>query len=431
MPLKNHRIVEDADRFLVLFDRTDDMMLDYYSRRRASAGDATATTNAVACRTRRRAEAIAAMEGYALGQNVCCTRAGMAHGLSRLPDGTVLYLDRYGPDHDDADLKAMHPPPPGIDVEFHWTGGENVYRLHARTDKDGRVVTRTAVLRPGSADLAANIAKAYARFVRTTPAPRNDPDTLTWCAPMGELVRTATREACTAIDGWLNEIRATPISQRGVRKLKLPGQAFVGSRTTMVALETVPASNEIAIQIHWNGGHVLSRDEVRIHQALPETIVAAMEGRSGRTLFDAPGADAFIIGTAKHVKHAQDPIRTVHVRKASYAFVRAAVGEGVDGDEDASAALAQQKGEPGRNLLSMGAAAFLRDLRDDTVLLLVRMAALAEDHVVDVTPWCTKPATLRLEDGLLSVEAKNRPTLSELRSQEPLRGVCRRQDADL
>lgn len=299
MAFANARIIEAAGYSTVVMDRPTTNLLYYYSGLSSKASDAW-TELALVCSSRSKAEEVLASDNeIGVGHNFSSRRGRSFPGAAGALKGRAVLYDRYGAFDDDAGIKRTHRPPEGIEVRFRWDGSEQMYRMDAYTEKNGLLVTRTVVLGGGPKEFAADVEKAYARFVRTSPAPKG-PRGIRCGTHVADIIRRLEVPASNQLKAWVKTLEATPLHERAtVPELILPGWPL--DRTIQsVTLRGTRGRDEIDASISYKEGNSVGSACVSIQAELPETVKASLTGQGADRLWGASELSGLRIG--RHVQ---------------------------------------------------------------------------------------------------------------------------------
>jgi hypothetical protein len=421
MAYENTEIIEREHDAILLMDRpTTNSWYEMYSgipRTRSKA-----KRLAIMFPTRARAEAYLANEGQEY-HNAAHVSVMRRHSFAAAPSrlrGYVMLYDRYSKVDDDAALKARHPVPDGIDVEYRWDAKDQVYRLVAKTERNGVYTTRTVVLHPADKDFADQIAAAYRRFVRTSPAPVNEPGVR--CGiHVAKLLSRLERPAAAAYRTWLAKVRSLPLHDRpDAGRLVLPGSPL-GDAIESVTLETVRGRDEISARILYKKGNAVTGSRLRIASRMPTTIVHAINGRAASALWGAAELSDVTVGKHRSTARTKED-GEIHEYEVSYRTVPAPDIAGVAGDEDrAEKVLDRNYAE---YAFERTLSASFEGLPPTWLLHLVRSLRLSGADGVDVSfVTAAQVARLRLDGKTIRAESQETLALGTLWKMERRRAA--------
>lgn len=332
MPYENVEIIERPQDVIVVMDRPNGgSWFEMYSGIQPSRSRATRL--AIVFATRKRADAFLENEAkrHENAQYVTVQRSQSFQSPPARLRGCVMLHDRYVRLNDDAVLKRRYPVPDGIDVSFRWEAKEQVYRLEARTERNGALTTRTVTLPSDAKDFGERVAAAYARFKRTSPAPVMPSGVKCGTHLAGLLIRL-DRPAAAEYAHWLARVRKLPLHERSdAGPLLLPG-APLDATMASIRLDAVKGRDEITGKVTYKGANAIMPGHVIIADELPATVLEALRGRTADVLWGSSDHSEIVIG-----RRVEDAVGT-NMKKMpryeiSYPLVPAPDVDGVDGDD--------------------------------------------------------------------------------------------------
>jgi len=250
---------------------------------------------ALVAATRDRLEELLKWADQSVATDMTIHRRLGKEAIEREFDRLAIIYDSTGREDDDARIKRVHPVPPGVDVHFRWDHDKQVVRMEAFTEKKGVVVTRSVMLDATGSDVDEKIADAYARFQRTSPAPRNGAG-LKCGAHIARLLARANAPAAAELAHWRKMVEATPLHRRGdVRSLILPGEPF-GSAVVSIMLEGVKGSCKVSGRVVYKNGNEIADATVTVMGDLPDIVKTALCGRTADHLWGAADLADVTIG---------------------------------------------------------------------------------------------------------------------------------------
>lgn len=393
MELKNARIIDVEGWNVIIADRPQAVLLNYYSGLSQVQGDWREI--AIVCATAERAQKILKTKSDAeIGMAFTTARSQAFPGVAKALKGRGVIYERNVDVDDDSGIKETYPPPDGIEVRFRWSPKELVHRVDAFTEKNGVIVTRTAVLSPGPRAFEDDLKKAYARFLRTCPAPRGE-RAMKCGAHLAHVIARLDAPAAAQFHKWMEGLKARSIHDRGNHpNFEITGLA-IDPNLQAVTIMGVRGKNEIEGCLRYSNGHQAHRTTMTLRTDIPETIIAAL---GGRTVSDA--IDARELSHARFVRHLQtrpagkEP--TSHDFKIEFPMVTVPIPEGAKGDDDA--ALRRLRRNYADYTMDQALRGTFMAMPPTWMLHILRTLRVKTDHalVMDFVPWA-EVSEVRLE----------------------------------
>lgn len=323
---------------------------------------------------------------------------------------------------DDAVIKRRFPPPPSIDATFEWTPKDRRYRLRVRTETSRGTVSRTTVFDPHK-PFGDQVAKAYGRYERTSPAPRTA--SVLRCGPhVADIVERLEAPAARQLDAWIMKVRGAKLSERSqVSDLLLPITPRRDSLVTLT-LSAVANRDEIAATVTYKDGRIIRTNKIGMRGTLPDTVLEALPGKTLADLW-AGGRHEDV----RIVKRATD-LGSIEF-EVEWDLVPFPQPGWHEGDRDESRELL---GKACRGIsFDAGVASFLAGLAPDEVVHLLRSMKLSPEHMVDVSHLDGPFETLVFRDDHVSGGRHRRVSMDTLLAAMPAaeRSDCRSERATL
>lgn len=296
MQLTNARIVEMDGRHVVICDNlVAQRHLTPRGGRVTHKGRAPREM-AIVTSSRQRAEELTKMAAMFVGAEITPLRSAGHQLISRKLHPRLVLFDRRNDDDDDARIKRENPPPPGIDISFRWCE-DDVLRADAVTLKDGEITTRSAIVETSyGSDVAAEIAKVYERFARTSPATQGERQGLRCAAHTAMVLSKLDPPAMAQFTAWRDVVDATPRMSRGkLGTLVLP-LGGIDPAMTFVKLKALKGRDLVEAEMHFRDGAVVDSGFLKFTGDLPQSVLAGLPGRSADTVWGQEELRDVVIG---------------------------------------------------------------------------------------------------------------------------------------